>query len=504
MSNYAEKIVKGSFVIFILGIVTTIIGYLLRLYLARNLTVADFGLFYATLSFISLFWVFKDFGIGSAIAKYIPEFYVKEKFSFIKTTIMSIFLVQIAISIIIFALIFVFSDYISVSFFHNINAKPILQILSIEILVATTIIRPVLQGLQKIHAYALVELVRIVSVFAFVFFLIYYGTAGIALSYLFASIIVQIIFLAYIFRITGKMKGRTKIIFDKKLFSFGFFIFIGGLAGFLVAYTDTLVLTFFRTANEVGLYQVAMPTSQLLWFFAGSLTIVLYPIMAEIWAKNHKDLLAVGISFLVKFSMIFMMPFVLIIIAFPDIVINLIFGPRYISASLSLQILGIGAIFYTLMTILSTAINAIGRPDINMKIIWIIAIFNLIGNLIFVPLLGIIGASIISTLSFFLGFLILALYTKKHITVSIPWSSLMGAFLSGIAALLVIYIIKGALIIENSIAEATISIIPALIFYFVLISRTKIIKKNDLEIFKKTNIYMPKFIKSFILRFARL
>src|SRR3989344_4982653 len=164
MSNYAEKIVKGSFVIFILGIVTTIIGYLLRLYLARNLTVADFGLFYATLSFISLFWVFKDF----AIAKYIPEFYVKEKFSFIKTTIMSIFLVQIAISIIIFALIFVFSDYISVSFFHNINAKPILQILSIEILVATTIIRPVLQGLQKIHAYALVELVRIVSVFAFV------------------------------------------------------------------------------------------------------------------------------------------------------------------------------------------------------------------------------------------------------------------------------------------------------------------------------------------------
>src|SRR3989344_5071889 len=131
MSNYAEKIVKGGFIIFILGVITSVIGYLLRLYLARNLSVNEFGLFYAILVFLSFFWVFKEMGIGPAIAKYIPEFYVKKKFSDIKTSILSIFLIQFIIGLVIFILIFIFSDYISLIFFHDLAAKPIIHILSI-------------------------------------------------------------------------------------------------------------------------------------------------------------------------------------------------------------------------------------------------------------------------------------------------------------------------------------------------------------------------------------
>lgn len=503
MSNYAERVAKGGFIILVLAMLTSAIGYLLRLYLARNLSTEDFGLFYAVMAFLSLFWVFKEMGIGPAIAKYIPELMVKKRLSEIKTSIASIMLLQFAIGFVIFITLFVFSDYISISFFHNPSAKPVLQILSIELFVSTTILRPVLQGLQKMRAYALVEFVRIIAVFTIVIFFVSITVTGVALSYLLASIIVQIIFLAYIFGIIGKYRGIAETKIDKKIFSFGFFIFIGGLAGFLVSYTDTLVLTFFRSLDEVGFYQVAMPTSQLLWVFAGSLTTVLFPVMSEIWAKGQKNLLADGISLLVKFSLVFIIPFALIVIAFPEIVINLIFGPRYLPAAPALQILGFGAIFYTLMTILSTAVNAIGRPDISMKVIWAAAIFNLAGNIMLVPFMGITGAAIISTLSFLLGFMALASYTKKHMTVRIPWASLGKAFAGGIATLILIYALKEALVMENAVLEAFICMAVSFAFYFIFISYTRTITRNDLKIFRRANIYVPGAVKALVLKFVK-
>ncbi len=503
MSSYTERIAKGGFVIFTLAMLTSIIGYLLRLYLARSLTIHEYGLFYAIMAFLSLIWVFKDMGISPALAKYIPEFYVKKRFSDIKTTITSIMLFQYITGFIIFVLLFILSDYISINFFHNASAKPILQILSIELAITVSVLRPVIQGLQKMGAYALVEFVRIIFVSIFVLSTISLGIKGIAISYLAASIIVQLIFLAYIFNITKKFKGPVQIRYDRKIFSFGFYVFIGSLAGFLVSYTDTLVLTFFRSLDEVGFYQVAMPTSQLLWVFVGTITVVMLPIMSEIWSKDQKQMLAEGVSLLVKFTLIFIIPFALILMSFPEIVLNLIFGPSYIGASTALQILSLGAVFYTLMTILSTAINAIGKPELNTKAIWIIALFNLAGNLVFVPIMGITGAAIISMLSFFLGFMILASYTRKYMTVKIHWSSFIKAFIGGIVTLLLIYFLKNTLIIENSLLEAFICSFVSFTVYFIFISATRAITRDDLKVFEKSNIYVPKIIRTIALKFIK-
>ena len=70
--SYTERIVKGSAWVFFIGVAATIIGYLLRIFLARTLTVTEFGLFYAVLAFLSFFYWFKELGIGSDLVKYIP------------------------------------------------------------------------------------------------------------------------------------------------------------------------------------------------------------------------------------------------------------------------------------------------------------------------------------------------------------------------------------------------------------------------------------------------
>lgn len=501
MGAYTKKIAEGSFAVFIMTIATSVIAYVLRFYLARNLSVEEFGLFYAVLAFMSLFFVFKEFGIGSAIAKFIPEFLVKNEKSKIKSMITSAFSMQFVAGFFIFVLIMLFSDFIAVSFFHNIVAKPIIQIFAVEIFIAITVLRFILQGFQKMKSYAFVEFIRIVIVFLSVIAFVSNGAAGVALSYLIGSIAVQIIFCLYIFRIIKKFPSeKFRLVPSKDVINFGFFVFIGGLATYIVSYTDTLVLTFFRSLEEVGFYQVTLPTSQLLLVFAGTITVVLYPVMSEIWAKKQKNTLAEGTTLIIKFSLILMIPFVAMMVAFPGFIIGIVFGISYLPATLALQLLSIGTLFYTLVLILLTLMNAIGRPDIGTKTVIFIASINLVANIMLVPVIGIEGAAISSLLSYAAGFIIISYYAKKYITLRMPWPSIAKAFSGGILALFVIYLIKGLIYIENPVFESAVSLVVALIVYVLYISFTRTVTRNDLRIFKDVNI--PKPIKSFILRFV--
>jgi len=489
--NYAKRIVKGGAIIFGMTILASGLGYLLRLFLARNLNINDFGLFYSVLAFVSFFWLFKDLGIGQALVKYIPDYIVNKKFKEMKSVIVFSYGLQYIIGFIIFFPLFFFSDYIALNFFHNISAAPIIQILSLEFLIASTVMRYILQGFQKINFFASIEFFRTLIIFILLFFLIPISVSDVAIGYLSASIIIQIVFTAYIFYLLRKHNTDLSNIRKRfsGVFKFGLAILGSGIAGWIIAYTDTLVITFFRSSAEVGLYQVALPTSQLLWIFVASLSGILFPVLSEMWAKNHKEHLSNGVSVLLKLSFILMIPLALIIISFPELILSILFGNSYIGAAFALQILSIGAIFYTLMTIFSTTLNAIGKPQINTKIIVLIAIFNLIFNIILVPLFGIIGAAIASITSYIIGFLLSAHFSKKHVILDIQWLSLIKTLVLGVIVLILIYIVKGLLIMEP-IPEAIISLIIAFGFYVTVVFY-KVLDKNDFETFRAVS---PKLV----------
>src|SRR3989344_4395247 len=134
--GYANRIIKGASIAFVLSILGTGMGYLLRIFIARSLPVDDFGLFYSTLTFFSLFFVIKDFGLGSALVKYIPEFMVRGAYASIGRAIKSSFLIQLSIGAVIGLTTFMLSDYIALSFFHSEKASFLIKLFSVELILA--------------------------------------------------------------------------------------------------------------------------------------------------------------------------------------------------------------------------------------------------------------------------------------------------------------------------------------------------------------------------------
>jgi O-antigen/teichoic acid export membrane protein len=485
--------------VFTAFIASEAVGVFMRIFLARSLTVAEYGLFYAVFAFISLFSLFRDPGLSSALAKYIPEFTVRKRFSEIKSSIASVLLIQASLGIAFSAALFILSDKIALSVFGTLDAALPIRILSVWFFVEIfrSLVVTLTQGFQHMAAYSSINFFHVLLIFVFTTFFIgalRLDINGVALSYLLAAALISILgaifFVKKYPQIFLKKISINKPLL-KKLLMFGLPIFIGGFGSLILTYTDTLTITVFRSLDEVGLYQAAQPSARILWYLTTTLTVVLYPMISELWAKNEKTLLRQALHFLTKFSFILIIPLALVFIAFPDIVINVLFGSRYLGGAAVLQIFGLASIVYALYDILITVITGIGRPFVVTKTIAIMALFNLVGDLALVPRYGIEGAAMITFTSFVIGLVLAVCYARKFIKFTVPTISLSKALVGGMLTLLLIFGLKSILVL--SLWPKTFAvIIPSLLFYGVWILATKAVTKDELKLIAKI-VPMPKW-----------
>lgn len=498
--SYARRLVKGSAIVFVALTITGLVGFVLRIFLARSLSVTEYGLFYAVFTLVSVFVIFHDLGLGSALVKYIPEFEVRRQFREIKSSMAFSLILQAVFAVSIATVIFAFSDQIALAVFNTGSASPIIKILGIMLfwMIFYYLFRAAFQGFQNMLAYALMNLFQILFVFLFAILFVGvlgFGIKGAAFAYLFATLAIAI------FGLTLFWGGYPRVIKEKiritkplikKLFLFALPVFVGGLGGLIISYTDTLMITVFRSLPEVGLYQTVQPTARILWYFVASLVAILFPMISELWVRRERKLLGNALHFLTKFAFILIIPAALVFIAFPGIAINLLFGSRYLAGAAALQILAGAAIVYTLYAILVSTMSGIGKPIINTKVVALMACLNLAGNLLLIPTYGIEGAAIATLSAYTLGFVLMFYYARKLIRFTVPASPLLKTLVGGVLTLLLIFGLKSTLVLPPW-PEAFAVVIPSLAFYGIWILATKAVTKDDMVLIARI-VPMPKWL----------
>ena len=313
--KYADRVARGSTIIFLSVFLAMALGYVLRLFFSRVLSIEEFGLLYSIFVFFGIFGLFRDVGLNQTIVKMLPEFMVRKELHKIKSLILFSSVFQFLVAIAILVPILFFSDQIAVSYFHNPYAGQVLYVFGLMFIfnVFVSIFQSTLQGLQKVAYYSLVQPLNLALPLIFAFLLVGSGIMGAALSYTIAAMLVTFITLFLSVRSIPNFFGlRTAIDkpFLRDVFSFSLPVFIGSIGSYILSYTDTVVITFFKSLREVAWYQAALPTSQILWIFSSAVIVVLFPLVSEMWAKRETKLLSEGVALLMKFMFVLVLPFV--------------------------------------------------------------------------------------------------------------------------------------------------------------------------------------------------
>ncbi|MFC1729975.1 flippase [candidate division KSB1 bacterium] len=487
MVNYANRVLKGTIYIFLISLLAALLGYFVRIVLAKGLTKEEYGLFYAVFSLVALVGIFKNLGLSQALAKFIPEYLSKKDFSGIKSSIVLTFLVQFGITTVISIILFLLSDSLSMFLFHTETASSVLKLLILMfwLMPLENVFRFSFQGFQKMLLYASVELIRMLFVLILILIFIWkgFGVMAPSLSYVFVYLIVPVVCFPFFLRIFPRF-FKEKLNINKellrKLLKFGIPVMAGIFGAIIMLYTDTVILSYFGTLEDVALYQAASPTARILLYLGYALAAVFLPLSAELWAKGKKEKLRQGIQILYKFSFILVIPMALAMLVFPDLILKLLFGKEYIGAAIVLQILSIGTVFYTVGHINSNILSGIGHPAENTRIVLSAALFNLVLNLILIPFYGILGAALATLISWAIILVFTSLKIKKYVGAHAPWWGWAKNLTAGVVFVVVISVIK-RLLEMSVLAEVIISLGLASLAYAGLLLALGLVTKNDLS-----------------------
>ncbi len=481
---YAARAVRGVSVVFLAGILASAAAYLLRIILARTLLPEDYGLFYAVFTFVILLLFFRDWGFHSALTRHIPLFLAQKKGDDLKTAVYSTFTLQFLASIALALALWILAPSLAESYFKNPQALLLLRILVFYVITSALfrVMKAMFQGFQKMAAFSLFELLKnsLVSAIAIALLLLSFGVFAPAIGYVLAPLLVFLFFLPSsrsLFLFSAHSIKNTVTI-SKALFSFGFAVTITSVGGKVIGYIDTLMLTFFTSLEQVGIYNTALPSALFLIFIGKSAVEVLFPLVSEMHAKSEQDKIGQACRFLHRHMFSVFLPVTIFLIFYSRELLLLLFGPAYASGAFSLQILLVGTLLYLTSSINTTVLSSMGRPKEVSIIVLGAAAFNIILNLSFIPALGIVGAALATSASYTCIYALSSWRVRKRIDTSLPLSFWLRLSIAAILFGALLFLLKSSLGTSLPALAATIAV--AALFYLALTYYLKLIRWKQL------------------------
>ena len=493
-----KKIFKDIVVTSLIITIGSILGYALRILFARNLSQADYGLFYAIISFFALFSMFRSLGTTESLVHFIPKYLHEKNWNKVRFSTRFVFLFQLIISSVVSILFFIFSDFIAIHFFHLPEASLLIKIQAITFFVIGIIevLVSIFRGFQKPIFALLYDPIRLIIVTILSVFLIklnVFNVENIFLVWMVGYVVLVLFYAWSLLKNYGRLfhynsKIYRGVIQDIKSYSIPLMFGMG--AQIMFSRLDEMILLFFKGSTEVALFEIAYPASQLILLFISPLVFFLFPMISKLFFENKKDKIKELLQIVYNAGFFLIAPFVLILLFYPDLIITVLFSSKYIGASLALQIMTIGTLFLVFSTINMTILSGIGKMVTRTKILYYIGAFNIILNLILAPKFGVIGTVTATSLSFLaLWFMSYREFAKELPGFAIKTKHLLRIFISLLIFTISVVVLK-KIFAFNMYAEAILiaiisfSIYAAVGIFVFKIINLKIVKNIYVEIKK--------------------
>lgn len=327
------KYVKENLIIITATLFVAFCGYIFHFITGKKLGPEDYGLIVSLLAIIYIIDIFLQ-TLQSLITVKIAEATANNKSP---SGLIKFFLYKNIKYGFIVSVVFIIAIPLIARFLHTSNY---LVILLLSILILASFLLPVtrgfLQGTQQFRLLGTNYIIEGLSKMSLLLLLFYLG-GGLASAITSISLSYLIPFLVAL-PLLPKLNVRIPKNINYKLIT-PITLIIAVLTLFYS--TDILLVRYFFTAYETGLYSAISLYGKVMIFSAISVAMVLLPKSLEYCAKKRNP------SILLKKSLLLMsvigIPVIILYFAFPKIIISLTFGTKYLAANHLLGYYALGA-----------------------------------------------------------------------------------------------------------------------------------------------------------------
>jgi stage V sporulation protein B len=457
--------------------VNLVLGFALRIILARWLGSFDLGLYTLVLTVQEFATLVAGLGMSSALVKYVAEYrYDKDKLSQI---IFSAFTVTVIFAVVAALLLYFLSSIIA-GFFNMPQLAHLLKILafSLPFIIVNQSSLGLENGLRRMKYYAAQLIMRSFLMIVLIVTLVWmgYGVEGTVWG-LVLSIVGTSIWGLYLAREFYHVAARDFLKNSKKLLRFGVQAFGANAVSLVANQADTLIVGYYLAADKVGYFGIAVNLSMFFSILPNAIQRITFPATSRYWAQNSRQALQMMLDKSMKYCACVLFPAGLVLGFFAKEIITLLYGSDFIQSTSPLLVLVVarvltGATFGPI----GASFSGRGRPDIGLKVDTFSAAINIVLNIMLIPRFGIVGAAVATGISLLIeASVCLALLPRMlGVKIDIRW---YGITIGTTAAAVIIFWIGSKLLSPYIVGGVVI------ISYIIIVLRF-FLTKDDKALFK--------------------
>ncbi len=484
-------IAKSSVLVFIGLFLSKIFSYVYRLIIARNYGPESYGLFSLASVIVGWIGVIAIFGLNDGLLRYIGIYRGKKEQDKVNYLFRKSFYLLLITGLIGGILLFASSDYISNNIFHEPNLAIFLNIFSIVLPLSVILVafQAPLRAYEKVNWYVFIFTILTNSLqvgFIILFVVLGLGLVAIPLSYLAGLIVVFltaiIVTKRKIPQIFSKPKYDDKSSLFKEVLSYSWPLIFAEIIWKIFKWTDSFLIGIFQNAAEVGFYNAAIPIAFLLTFSSDLFMQMFVPLINKEYSKNNMEVVKQLSQQVGKWLFFTNLPILILIFLFPEMFLHILFGKEFIVAAGALQLLTIGVIFLSFSGVSTRLIAMAGKSKKMLSNILLMALVNVVLNIILIPKYGINGAAVSTSFSFIVLSVLVIIQAYKETKIIPIRRKNLNILAAAIISLGLILIVKDYIVL--TIPSFIITSILFGAVYTLLVFVFKGFDRNDLMIFK--------------------
>jgi len=408
-----RKVVKGAAIFFIGTVLSLLISFVGRIIIIRYLTPAQFGIISLAGVIFSITGTLTSLGLPEGLTRQASYFLGRGQSEKAKAIFKAGLVLSLIIGLVVAVALFILSNLFA-EFFDVPDLSWVLKMYSVsfpfgmlagvyfsvfrtyERVDIKVIFEDLLPNILKLSLIATVVVLGLSFYWA-------------VIAYVLPAIISGAVFLVYSLKNIDLKTSENYLKYWKPLILFSLPLLIQMILGMVITWTDTIMIGYYLNPTEVGLYNGAQPLAKLMQTFLTAVIFLYFPIASQLYARNQIKEMGRTYAIITKWLMSASLPIFLVLFLFPDVVLWLLYGEKYVPAANVLKILALGFFIHTMLGPNGITLIAAGKPNIPMAASFAAAIVNVIFNFVLIPLLGITGAAVASVLTYVTGNIVVAL-----------------------------------------------------------------------------------------------
>lgn len=443
-----REIAKKGSIAFSGKVLTKILGFPIKILLARFLGSASLGIFSLGRNIVGWFQQFSLAGLTNGAVKFVSLYKGDNDYENVKGTLISALLIPTMISIVFSVIIFVFSSSIG-NFFGKPEVAGALKALSFSLpfLVFTTVASACLKGFKRIDRSTEVRVGKTILnlIILSLVFIVGLRLYGAIIAWIASSITSSILALIFVGKEFPDLFSSLNPSFHlKRLFRFSIPMFFAGFSWILIRRTDVLMLGYFTPSADVGIYSVVFPLTILIAFPQQAISQILAPIISNLHNKGKLSQIKELYKTSTRWAYILSIPALLVLTFFSFGILELLYGPEFRAGGLVLITLAIFEMLNVSLGPTGHTLQMTGNQDVYFIINALSAILNVVLNLLLIPIFGILGAGLATGSTLGINNLLEILVVFKRLRIH-PWNKKYFALIPAILLAIIAYLLLNAL-----------------------------------------------------------